>query len=90
MNGGLALTQGPFLQIDQVLLDVRQAGRPNEYRITVFALHEAVVRDPTESDLSHSEVVSLRDGADAIESFEIGLLPVAIKCCAYQLRTSGA
>lgn len=53
------LTQRPFLQINQILLDVRQAGRSDEDRIAVLALHETVVRDPAEGDLGHGEVVSL-------------------------------
>ena len=59
------------------LLDVIQAGRADDDRVAVLALHQAVVRDPAERDLRHRQVVLLRDGLDLGQRVEVGLVPVA-------------
>ena len=58
------------------LLDMVQAGRADDDRIAVLALHQAVVRDPAERDLRHRQVVRLRNLLDGRERVEIGLVPV--------------
>ena len=53
-----------------------QARCTNDDRVAILALHQAVVRDPSESDLRESEVVLRRDGLNLIERFEVVLVPV--------------
>ena len=52
------------------------ARRPDQNRVPVLPLHQAVVRDPSESDLRESEVVLRRDGLNLIERLEVVLVPV--------------
>ena len=59
------------------LLDVLDTRRTDEHGVTVLALHEGVVRNPAEGNLSHCQVVLLRDSLDLCEGAEVGLLPVA-------------
>ena len=71
------LTQGALLKVNEVLLNVLRARRPDEDCVSVLALHQTVVRDPAERDLRHRQVVLLRDGLDLGQRVEVGLVPVA-------------
>ena len=53
------------------------ARRPNEHRVPILALEQAVVRDPAERDLREREAMLLRDGLDLGEGGEVGLVPVS-------------
>ena len=59
------------------LLDVVEAGRADNDRVAVLALHEAVVRDPAERDLRHRQAVRLRDLLYRGERVEVRLVPVS-------------
>ncbi|TFY51776.1 hypothetical protein EVG20_g10843 [Dentipellis fragilis] len=78
MNGE-TLTQRALLQIHQVLFDMLDTGRTDEYRVAKLALQEAVMRDPAQSNLGHGEVVLVGDGLDLRESSEEGFLPVPVQ-----------
>ena len=70
------LTKRALLKVHQVLLDVRQARRPDDDRVAVLALQQAVVRDPAERDFGEGQPVLGRDGLDLGERGEVGFVPV--------------
>lgn len=72
-----ALTQRSFLEVQQILLDVLHAGSANQYRVSVLALHHAVVGEPAERNFGESQTMLLCDGLDLGESVKVGLVPVA-------------
>ena len=72
----LQLTQRSFLQVDHVLFDVVQAARPNQDRIAELPLQLTVVRDPSESNFSKSQIVLLSDSGNLGQGVEVGLVPV--------------
>ena len=54
------------------------ARRPDEHRVPILALEQAVVRDPAERDLGEREAVLLRDGLDLGECVEVRRVPVPL------------
>lgn len=82
------LTQRALLQIYQILLDMLRARRPDQHRVPVLALQQAVVRDPAERDLRHRQVVLLRYGLDRGQRAEVGLVPVACTVILRRIRPS--
>ena len=54
------------------------ARRPDEHRVPILALEQAVVRDPAERDLGEREAVLLRDGLDLGERVEVRRVPVPL------------
>ena len=54
------------------------AGGPDEHRVPILALEQAVVRDPAERDLREREAVLLRDGLDLGERVEVRRVPVPL------------
>ena len=56
------------------MFDARGA---NEHRVTMLALQHAMMRDPTEGDLSKRETVFGGDSLDLSQGGEIGLVPIA-------------
>lgn len=59
------------------LLDMVQARCTNNDCITVFPLHEAVVRYPAKSHLSHGQTMFLRDDLDRCQGLEVSVVPVS-------------
>ena len=57
-----------FLQIFQVLLDVRDAGSADDDIIAVCALHVTAVRQPSERDVAHGQPALLGRGLQLFES----------------------
>ena len=74
-------TQRALLEVDEVLLDVRQRRRADDDRVPELALHEAVVRDPAQGDLSQRELVLLRGSLDLGERSEVVIVPVPCAVC---------
>lgn len=56
---------------------MRHIRSADKYRITVLAFHQAVVIEPAKSYLCHREIEGLDDGADGVEGFEVGFVPVS-------------
>lgn len=42
----------------------------------MLAFHEAVVRDPTQCDFRHGQVMGSSDSLDGSKRFEVGFVPV--------------
>lgn len=61
------------------LLDMLDAGSADEDRVAIFALHQTVVRDPTQGNLSHGQVVLVRHSLDLLEGLEVWLVPVSVQ-----------
>lgn len=65
-----------------------QTGRPDEYRVTVLALHQAVMRDPAESDLGHRQIALLRNLFNGRERTEVRVVPVTSTIVLVEEETS--
>ena len=59
------------------LFDVVQARRSDDDRVAKLALHEAVVRDPTERDLREGQSMLSSDDLDGIQRLEVVFVPVS-------------
>ena len=55
-----------------------RARRPDQHRVPILALEQAVVRDPAKRDLREREAVLLRDGLDLGERVEVRRVPVPL------------
>ena len=66
-----------FLTVFKAYNDVLQARGPDDDRIAMLALEQAVVRDPAERDLCERQAVLLHDRLERRQRLEVGLVPVA-------------
>ena len=61
---------------DTHLLDMLHARRPDQNRVPVLPLHQAVVRHPAQRDLRQRQSGLRSHGLDLVESAEVRLIPV--------------
>lgn len=53
-----------------------QARSSDEHRVAVLALHKTVVRDPTEGDFGHGQLVCISGCTYTLKGLEVGFFPV--------------
>ena len=76
-GSGLSTPRRPTLEYNSYLLDMLDTRSTDKDRISVLALHQAVVGNPAEGHLGQREAVLLGNSLDRRERAKVGLVPVA-------------